>query len=347
MQGWLAMSVYLLAGLVGPCHAQQAPTPQPHLTPLRIHPAAEKPSGDPNAALGARCTVTIVTGYGARCLATKHTFKDCFTLQGRRICGPQMVVIPPGRTLMESPESEQRQHEVAIPQSFAVAVTHVTRGHFADFVTATDYKTDGGCRAYDGKGWRDTPGASWRAPGFDQDDRHPVVCINWNDALAYARWLKQSTGFEYRLLTDAEAEYIARASMTAIPQTKYSFGNDEGELCKHGNGADVTAKAILPNLKASDCKDGFVYTAPGGQFPANAFGVKDVHGNARTWVQDCWTDRYAPAPPDSSCKLRVLRGGAWSDRPRDLQSKTRTLGSATLRLDIYSFRIARTLASGR
>ena len=257
------------------------------------------------------------------------TFRDCPTC-------PEMVVVPAGKFLMGSPEDEKDrfpnegpQHEVTIAKPLAVGVTHVTRGEFAAFVAATGHNTDGGCYAFDGKEWKNNAQASWRAPGFAQGDSHPVVCVNWHDAHAYVAWLKQQTGVDYRLLTEAEAEYGARGTTAATRQPRYFFGDDAKDLCKYGNGADLTAKTKFPDLSAAECNDGYVFTAPAGHFAANAFGVKDVHGNVWSWTEDCYADSYKDAPKDGSAVRgedgcsRVLRGGSWDSDPRDLRSADR------------------------
>ncbi len=188
----------------------------------------------------ARCTGSEVDVAGSvrRCLNPKDTFEDCFTSSGRRICGPKMAVIPQGRFLMGTSDAEIEalikeypkmpaeffrreapQREVSIGRAFAVGETHVTRGQFAAFVTATGHKTDGGCHAFDGKEWKLQAYKSWRDPGFAQDDSHPVVCVNWNDAQAYVAWIKQQSGAQYRLLSEAEAEYVARGVTAATRRT--------------------------------------------------------------------------------------------------------------------------------
>jgi formylglycine-generating enzyme required for sulfatase activity len=140
------------------------------------------------------------------------TFRDrlvngqpCFTC-------PEMVVVPAGRFTMGSPNSEPERNDgedqvsVSIAKPFAVGKFAITRGEFAAFVKETGYKMDGGCD-YE---WN----KSWRVPGFAQDDRHPVVCVTWNDAKAYAEWLSSKTGKTYQLLSEAEREYMARAGTT-------------------------------------------------------------------------------------------------------------------------------------
>jgi formylglycine-generating enzyme required for sulfatase activity len=244
---------------------------------------------------------------------------------------------------------EGPRHKVSIARPFAVGRTHITRGEFAAFVTATGHRTDGGCYSHDGKKWKLDPARSWRSPGFEQTDAHPVVCVNWSDAEAYAAWLSQRTGKSYRLMSEAEAEYVTRATTQATRQPRFFFGNDYKDLCTHGNGADLTAKEKFSGWNVADCRDGYVYTAPVASFKANAWGLHDVHGNAWSWTADCFVDSYNGAPSDGSarttgnCVSRVLRGGSWDADPQYLRAANRNLSPPDYRDDIIGFRLARTL----
>ena len=189
-------------------------------------------------------------------------------------------------------------------------------------------------------------GRSWRDPGFSQTGSHPVTCISFGDAEAYLEWLSAKTGKTYRLLTEAEWEYAARAGTT----TRFSFGDNEKELCRHGNGADLAARRSIAGLgQSAACSDGYAYTAPGGTFLPNAFGLYDMHGNVRQWTQDCGHVGYAGAPTDGSawisadCTTRIQRGGSWGYRPANLRSAYRDAIEPTLRRSFTGFRIARTL----
>ncbi len=135
--------------------------------------------------------------------------------------GPEMVVVPAGSFLMGSPDSEPGrfgdegpQHSVTIAKPFAIGRHAITRGQFAAFVNDTGHKTEGGAHVWKGDKWELDASASWRAPGFAQDDSHPVVCVNWDDATAYTEWLSKKAGKTYRLLSEAEWEYAARAGTT-------------------------------------------------------------------------------------------------------------------------------------
>jgi formylglycine-generating enzyme required for sulfatase activity len=188
----------------------------------------------------------------------------------------------------------------------------------------------------------------WRNPGFPQNGSHPAVCLSWNDAKAYVGWLIRKPGKSYRLLTEAEWEYAARAGTT----TRYFFGDDESESCRYGNGADQTAKgalAAMPNMTFAPCNDGHAYTSPAGNFSPNGFGLYDMLGNAVQWLEDCWHKNYQEAPPDGSawttgdCSVRSLRGGSWFNNPKALRAASRFKGPSSIRASLYGFRVARTL----
>ena len=158
--------------------------------------------------------------------------------------------------------------------------------------------------------WED---ANWRNLGFAQSDDHPVVCISFNDAHAYARWLSLRTGAAYRLPSGAEWEYAARAGTT----TSRFWGDAPAASC-YSNGADQTAKARFPGWTVADCDDGAKFTVPAGHYRRNPFGLSDMLGNVCEWVEDCWHGSYEGALNDGNAWLearggdyvrRVLRGG--------------------------------------
>ncbi|MBS0511266.1 MAG: formylglycine-generating enzyme family protein [Proteobacteria bacterium] len=270
---------------------------------------------------------------------------------------PWLVVVPSGRFAMGSPageagrsEDEGPQHEVAIAYRFAVMEAEVTRGEFAAFVQQTKHDTSGGCYIWAGDKYVQVPGADWRNPGFKQTDQHPVVCVSWNDAQAYARWMSTRTGQQYRLPSEAEWEYVARAGST----TRFFFGDRDDDLCAHANVGDRTTRDGLKGWQkdwiAADCADGQVYTAPVKSYKPNGFGLYDVAGNAWEWTQDCWHDNYAGAPRDgkaweTECKdvRRVLRGGGWVSIPVLARSAGRSRNSPDYRVGGSGFRLARTL----
>ena len=271
---------------------------------------------------------------------------------------PWLRILPAGRFDMGSPDAEPGRagnegpvREVKLPQRLAVGETEVTRRQFAAFVRATKHTAAPGCFHWSGvkdvfDGRRD-----WRNPGFEQTDDHPVVCVSWRDAQAYLGWLSVLTGRTYRLLSEAEWEYAARAGST----TPYSFGERLQDLCAFANLLDLTAKAQHGQFGArwshAECTDGAVYTVPVGRFRPNAFNLYGMHGNVWEWVQDCWHDGYGGGPADAApwehdCTgdRRVRRGGGWRSQPQFLRSAFRAHSAPDARIDNLGFRIARDLA---
>ena len=208
-----------------------------------------------------------------------------------------MIALAAGSFQMGSNDSAQTQpvHLVKI-KSFTLAKNLVTRSEFEQFINATNYDA--------GKGWR--------KPLFKQGgDNDPVINVSWNDAQRYIEWLNKKMGEYYRLPTEAEWEYAARAGTT----TAYYWGDDIGKA--HANCNDCGSQW-----------DGD-RTAPVGSFAANPWGLFDMGGNAAQWTQDCLTENYEKAPRDGSamtsgdCKYRVVRGGGWNDSTKAVRVDTR------------------------
>ncbi len=260
-----------------------------------------------------------------------------------------MVVAPSGKFLMGSPKDEPQreswkagtespQHEVTIPKPFAIGRCAVTRQQFAAFVAATGHKTDGGAHVWTGSEWKMDPSKSWRDPGFAQDDSHPVVCVNWNDAQAYTAWLSQASGASYRLPTEAEWEYVCRAGSA----TPFWWGSS---ISPHQANYDGSAEPYKGGGNKGEYRK---RTVPAKHFDANPWGLYQVHGNVLEWCEDCWNDSYKGAPADGSawttgdCSYRVLRGGSWGSGPQDLRAAYRDDGSPDGRGYSIGFRVART-----
>ena len=271
---------------------------------------------------------------------------------------PEMVVLPAGSYRMGSPSYEQGRHdregpvhEVVIAAPFAIGVYEVTVAEFGRFVDETGASAGSSCYVVQG-GDEDADWTAddrgWRNPGFGQSGRHPVTCVSWNDAQAYAGWLSQETGEEYRLPSESEWEYAARAGTS----TAWPWGEGESGQCRHANGADASAKDRYSSWPWSvACRDGHVHTAPAGSFAANGWGLHDMLGNVWEWTEDCWNDSYAGAPSDGSvweygnCAERVLRGGSWVIGPSGLRAADRSRVATGFRVNFHGFRVARTLAS--
>ena len=277
-------------------------------------------------------------------------FQDCAEC-------PWMVVVPAGEYWMGSPEGEAGRdedegprHRVRIGEVFAVGKYEVTRGEYGAFVRATGRNMSGGCLVWDvGAGkWKKEEGRSWVNAGYDQGEGHPVVCVSWADAKAYVAWLSEKTGKAYRLLSEAEWEYVARGGT----ETSRYWGDSEVGQCDHANGGDVTLKEEYGDWKwvTAPCRDGSIHTSEVGRYGENGYGLADMLGNVWEWVEDCWHESYGGAPEDGSawvtggnCDRRVLRGGSWVNEPWNLRSAIRSRDSAGFRGYGDGFRIARTL----
>ena len=222
----------------------------------------------------------------------------------------EMVAIPAGKFRMgsrgrDASDDEKPAHRVTVP-AFKLGKHEVT------FVQWDACVLDGGCNGYsphDGVYYADDgSGKPYYGKSWGRGDR-PVINVNWNDIQSFIRWLNSKTGGNFRLPTEAEWEYAARAGT----KTKYSWGNDIGSN----------------RANCNDCGDNYQYTAPVGSFPANPWGLHDMHGNVWEWVQDCNNDSYKGAPRDASawvsgnCQERVVRGGSWNNDPGDQRSAYR------------------------
>jgi len=257
--------------------------------------------------------------------------------------GPEMVWIPGGSFRMgdilgNGDYDEQPVHQISVTR-FAMGRYEVTVGQFRRFVNATGYQTDAeklnSC-------WvnGDKEGKNWRNLSFSQNDNHPVICISWNDATAYTNWLSQQTGQSYRLPTEAEWEYAARAGTT---RSRY-WGNNPNSACRYANVADKTAKNQFSNWEIHHCTDGYIYTAPVGRFKPNAFALFDMLGNVWEWTCSEYQDKYAGK--ESRCanggSRLIFRGGGWDDIPGNVRTANRNDDPSDYRYDDVGFRLART-----
>lgn len=265
---------------------------------------------------------------------------------------PQMVRVPSGTFQMgdeaaAAPADERPVRTVSVTAS-AVGAYEVTREQFAAFVVSTGNEPAKGCmtdRDQDGR-WRYDPEASWRDPALPQTDRDPVVCVGWAGASAYAAWLSQRTGKSYRLLSEAEWEYAARAGSTS----EFWWGDSPDALCAYANGPDLAAKAKFPGWPVAACDDGHALSAPVGSYRPNAFGLYDMAGNVWEWTADCYAPEYTVQARDGAayqggdCARRVLRGGSWVRGLVDLRSAQRNgLLAPTLHGADIGIRVARAL----
>jgi formylglycine-generating enzyme required for sulfatase activity/serine/threonine protein kinase len=273
--------------------------------------------------------------------------------------GMKLALIPAGEFMMGSPpndrdaaDDERPQHLVRISKAFYLGAHEVTRGQFRRFVEATRHRTDAEHESKGGWGWDEQrwgqfwpdPKFKWRTPGFPQTDEHPVVIVTWNDAVTFCEWLSRTEGKTYRLPTEAEWEYACRAGTT----TRYSSGDDPESLATVGNVGDGTLREKYPawSRPIISARDGFLCTAPVGQFRPNAFGLFDMHGNVWEFCQDGYDAGYYTRSPrvdplcPSQSSARVMRGGGWVDPPRFFRSAEREGHAPSFQMGHIGFRVA-------
>jgi formylglycine-generating enzyme required for sulfatase activity len=286
--------------------------------------------------------------------------KDCPTC-------PELLRVSLGSFVMGAPAGEEEREEVpppfrgqAVPQhqvnigyTFWMGRYPVTRDEFAAFVAATGHNASGSCWGLGSDGtWQEFQGSDWRNPGFAQAGNHPVVCVSWQDAIAYLDWLGRTTGKTYRLPSEAEWEYVARAG---TPTARF-WGDGRAGACRYANTADETFRTSLNFPIAPGryfgCSDGHVYTSPVGSFASNPWGFHDMLGNVWQWTSDCWHPNYKETPAtglpwgasgDGVCDQRVGRGGSWySIFPWRVRAASRVRYTLDNRDSNLGFRVART-----
>ncbi len=214
----------------------------------------------------------------------------------RNSLGMKFRLIRPGRFTMGSPAGErghvndEAQHEVILTKPFLMSIYLVTRGQFTAFIKDTGYQTDaerdGAAYAWAGEESKSVKGASWKAPGFEQADDHPVIEVSWNNAQAFCNWLSRKEGRAYRLPTEAEWEYAERAGT----QTAYFWGDSPLDGEGFANCADLTRKDRFPDDTTFVWRDGYVFTSPVGSFKPNPWGLYDMTGNVWQWCSDVYGD---------------------------------------------------------
>ena len=200
-----------------------------------------------------------------------------------------------------------------------------------------------GCNVWDGFNWTFQATASWRKPGFEQTDRDPVVCVSINDANAYIAWYSRTMGKSYRLPSESEWEYAARAGTT----TSRYWGDDIAQQCLYADGSSLEYSKAFPQEPDVNraCTDGFLHTSPVGSFRQNPWGLYDMLGDVWQWTADCAHKGYVGAPTDGSawtgtCKYHRYRGGSWYDGPSYLRAAMRNGGLPDQGYNGVGFRLA-------
>lgn len=276
---------------------------------------------------------------------------------------PELAVVPPGQFAMgsapDAAELDATTGEVpavglSFTRPFLISRREITVGEFRRYVEATGAAPAPGCRVWLGGQWVQERDRGWQDPGFalPPRDDDPVVCVNWDDARAYAEWLSQQSGKRYRLPSEAEWEYVARGG-TSYPRFWGERDSREDHVlslaCDYANVYDASAvdaqRFPWPNAR---CSDRAVALAPVAQYKPNAFGVFDIIGNAREWVMDCYTASYLGRPDDGrtwtwqgGCERKGVRGGSWASRPRDARAPARGTELTGHRQSDLGFRVAR------
>jgi formylglycine-generating enzyme len=292
--------------------------------------------------------------------ATVETPQDVATASDCPDC-PSLVAIPPGTFVMgvraeeaeadNVPQMQQQaelpMHGVTLRDPIAMGQTEVTRGQFAVFVAETGYQSLG-CMTNNGRTWILDRTKNWREPGFSQDEEHPVVCVNYADATAYVEWLSRRTGKRYRLPTETEWEYAARAGSTAGKP----WADKPALACAHAKVADRSHAARFSQKTAEmffPCETGYAFTAPVAHYQANQFGLFDMYGNVRELVADCWNPSYwsqglgTGARNTGACETAVLRGGGWYDAPPNIRPARRFREDRAQRRADQGFRVVKEL----
>ncbi len=273
--------------------------------------------------------------------------------------GPTMVVMPTGSYFMGSqtgPKHQRPRHLVQIEYGFAVSHTEITVGQFKQFIQATHYETtaekNNRAKIYDERSGRfkEKFNINWSHDylGKLAGDNLPVVHISWQDAAAYANWLKNSTGQNYRLLSESEFEYVLSANNDTI----YPWGNQQPtQVWGNFSGAKDKLKRSRIRWREgfTDYEDGHWGPAPVGSFIKNLLGLYDLSGNVMEWVDDCWHDSYTRAPTNGAawvnrgCSERVIRGGNWGSAIEEYKITHRVKAKQDLTDPRLGFRVAKTL----
>ncbi len=303
-------------------------------------------------ALAASATLEARGSASPTIFAPGVKFRDCDSC-------PQMIVVPAGTFTMGSPpdepgrrDDEGPQVKVLIARPFAVGQYEVTRQQYEAFLRDTNHLVSGNCMTDRRKpgSWALDAQTNLRDPGFPQSEDHPAACVNWNDAKAFIAWLNAKAGGGYRLLTEAEWEYVARAGSA----TAYPWGSDIDDGCAHMNGFDQVIRDKKGDLykgeaiSFANCSDGYSNTSPVGSYAANGFGIYDLIGNLGEWVEDCSTPSYVSMRSDGTaeggdCSKRMVRGGSWGTQPRQLRSAERIQYSPTDMDNSIGIRVAKSL----
>lgn len=294
--------------------------------------------------------VWVMAALPAHAADPAAPFRDCADC-------PEMVRVPAGTFVMGTPtadahlaatRAESQAVIVRLARPFALGRVEVTRREYRAFVSDAGYDVRSPCRSWDENlnRFSDDRGRNWENPGRPHAPRddHPVSCVSWNDAKAYVQWLAHRTGKPYRLPSEAEWEYAARAGTNTLRP----WGDAASDGCDFANVYDLAGREVYAfGWDPVHCRDGYPDVAPVGALRANAFGLYDMIGNVSEWVEDCATDSYVGRPRDArawvwsgGCGRRVRRGGSWVSPAEQARSAYREAADAAERTDYVGFRVA-------
>lgn len=278
-----------------------------------------------------------------------------FMMGGAESAEDTVGAFPEARVLPTALADEYPRHKVRITKPFLLSRYEVTVGQFRRFAEATAYRTEAETDGTGGWGYNASsqksegrrPHFNWKHTGYPQTDRHPVVNVSYNDALAYLRWLSSQEGKNYRLPTEAEWEYANRAGGSS----RYASTNDPSRLPEIARAIDLSRHSAFGHVQdlAIEPDDPTAFPAPVGSYAPNAWGLFDMHGNVWEWVADWYGENYYavssvddPQGP-STGEVRVRRGGGWNSFPIWLRSSFRNVNTQSSRCLNLGFRVARDL----
>lgn len=240
--------------------------------------------------------------------------------------------------------------QVTFNYSLAVAKTEITRAQYRAFMNDSGHEMrQEGCNTWTHNrilGY--VKSHNWDSPGYPQNEQHPVVCVSYDDATAYAKWLASKTDKPYRLLSSAEFEYATRAG-TRGP---WFWGTANKDACTYANVADSVFRKNFIYAPVFNCDDGYEYTAPVATYEANPWGLHDMLGNVWEWTEDCLHREMSGAPDDGSawlkedggeCDRRTPRGGSWVSGTDWVRAAAQAGDFAVYHSQLLGFRVAMTV----
>ncbi len=266
---------------------------------------------------------------------------------------PEMVVIPPVTFQMGRDDGEPERYEgpvrtVTIKHRFSIGKYEVTIGDFQKFVTATGFQTRPGCMLWDGTSAKFDPTATWDNPKLpgNQTPQWPIVCVSWYEAKAYTDWLSKISKRPYRLLSEAEWEYVASEGKGQL----YPWGPTPDGGCATANMYDQSGvrAGLNRTVRAVQCDDGQPYVADVGSRAVNAFGVHDIIGNIWEWIEDCYEMPYPaegldgrPVVTQPECFRHGNRGGSWTSDSARHRVTFRGRDPGFMKSQSFGIRVAR------